>query len=102
MQAVLQDECQVATAKPEKVRVQVAQQIVQVNYAEHAYSPGRIFIQDRESAFSVVSRLYVQYVRILRNLEECYDQVVHPQKRILLRQLLDCTIGRILELKVLS
>ena len=56
--------------------------------------------QDREAAFAAVSRLYVQHVRILRNLEDCYDQIVHPQKRILLRQLLDCTIGRILELKV--
>jgi hypothetical protein len=59
-----------------------------------------ILFQDRELAFASVSRLYVQHVRILCNLEDCYDQIVHPQKGILLRQLLDCTIGRILELKV--
>lgn len=50
-------------------------------------------------AFKNVSRLYLQYVVIFRHLDTCYDQIVHPQKRILLRQLLDATIGRILELK---
>ncbi len=56
--------------------------------------------QDREVAFQSVSRIYLQYVQLLRNLETCYDQIVHPQKRILLRQLLEANIGRILELKV--
>ncbi len=48
-----------------------------------------------------MSRLYLQYVHLLRTLETCYDQIVHPQKRILLRQLLEANIGRILELKVI-
>lgn len=51
-------------------------------------------------AFNTVSKLYLQYVRVFRTLETCYDQMVHPQKRLLLRKLLDSTIGRILELKV--
>lgn len=50
-------------------------------------------------AFKIVSKLYLQYVKIFRTLDSCYDQMVHPQKRILLRKLLDSTIGRILELK---
>ena len=41
----------------------------------------------------------VKYIQIFRRLEQCYDQVVHPQKRILLRKLLDGVIGRVLELK---
>lgn len=43
--------------------------------------------------------MYVKYIKIYKNLELCYDQIVHPQKRQLLRQFLDATIGRILELK---
>ena len=69
---VLQDEQSILSSKPEK---------------------------DREAAFKTVSKLYLQYVEVFRNLETCYDQIVHPQKRILLRQLLDASIGRILELK---
>ena len=41
----------------------------------------------------------VKYIQIFRKLEQCYDQVVHPQKRILLRHLLDGVTGRVLELK---
>ncbi len=51
-------------------------------------------------AFRTVSRVYLRYTRVLRNLDVCYDQIVQPQKRILLRQILDAVIGRILELKV--
>ena len=50
-------------------------------------------------AYKAVSKLYLQYVKIFRTLDTCLDQMVHPQKRILLRKLLDSTIGRILELK---
>lgn len=46
-----------------------------------------------------MSKLYLQYVKIFRKLELCYDQIVHPQKCLLIRQLLDSTVGRILELK---
>ncbi|XP_060157651.1 dynein regulatory complex protein 11 isoform X3 [Globicephala melas] len=42
---------------------------------------------------------YIKYVQIFRNLENVYDQMVHPQKRILIRKLLDGVMGRILELK---
>ena len=55
--------------------------------------------KDRELAYKAVSKLYLQYVKIFRTLDSCYDQMVHPQKRMLLRKLLDSTIGRILELK---
>lgn len=35
----------------------------------------------------------------MRHLERCYDQIVHPQKRLLLKKILDGILGRILELK---
>ncbi|ETE56338.1 IQ and AAA domain-containing protein 1, partial [Ophiophagus hannah] len=34
-----------------------------------------------------------------RRLEACHDQVVHPQKRLALRPLLESVLGRLLELK---
>ncbi len=38
-------------------------------------------------------------MQIFRQLEEAYDQSVHPQKRRVIRQVLDSVIGRVLELK---
>lgn len=45
------------------------------------------------------SCIYIKYVQIYRKLEECYDQMVHPQKRLDIKKALESTIGRILELK---
>ncbi|KAK1173858.1 dynein regulatory complex protein 11 isoform X1 [Acipenser oxyrinchus oxyrinchus] len=55
--------------------------------------------KDRVVFFQRVATLYVRYVQIFRRLESGYDQMVHPQKRRILRQLLDGVIGRVLELK---
>jgi len=55
--------------------------------------------RDRIVAFQFLAVMYVKYIQIFRKLEECYDQVVHPQKRRILRHVLDGTMGRILELK---
>ncbi|XP_036375389.1 dynein regulatory complex protein 11-like [Megalops cyprinoides] len=54
---------------------------------------------DKEVFFQHVKTLYVRYVRIFRQLEEAYDQVVHPQKRHLIRDVLEGVMGRVLELK---
>ncbi|CAH8546120.1 unnamed protein product [Heterobilharzia americana] len=45
--------------------------------------------KDRAVAFQTLATFYIKYIQIFRNLERCYDQVVHPQKRRLLRILLD-------------
>ncbi|XP_036622683.1 dynein regulatory complex protein 11 [Trichosurus vulpecula] len=55
--------------------------------------------QDQVVIFQMLATFYVKYVQIFRNLENAYDQMVHPQKRILIRQVLDAVMGRILELK---
>ncbi|XP_053360215.1 dynein regulatory complex protein 11-like [Clarias gariepinus] len=55
--------------------------------------------KDRVVFFQRIATLYVRYVRIFRQLEEAYDQIVHPQKRRLIRDVLDGVIGRVLELK---
>ncbi|CAH8556235.1 unnamed protein product [Schistosoma rodhaini] len=55
--------------------------------------------KDRTIAFQSLATFYIKYIQIFRNLERCYDQIVHPQKRRLLRTLLDSIIGRFLEIK---
>jgi len=53
-----------------------------------------------EEWFRFYSHLYVNYVRCYKSLEDCYDQVVHPQKRILLKDMLESTMLRVVELKL--
>ena len=52
-----------------------------------------------DEAFQHLACLYIKYIDIYRKLEECYDQMVHPQKRIFIKKTLECTICRICELK---
>ncbi|NP_083398.2 dynein regulatory complex protein 11 isoform 1 [Mus musculus] len=49
--------------------------------------------------FQMLATFYINYVQIFRNMENVYDQIVHPQKRMLIRKVLDGVMGRILELK---
>ncbi|XP_050019071.1 dynein regulatory complex protein 11 isoform X2 [Alexandromys fortis] len=49
--------------------------------------------------FQTLATFYIKYVQIFRNMENVYDQIVHPQKRMLIRKVLDGVMGRILELK---
>ena len=51
------------------------------------------------AAFQLLATMYIKYIQIFRRLEECYDQVLHPQKRRVLRHVLDGVCGRVLELK---
>ncbi|XP_024085747.1 IQ and AAA domain-containing protein 1 [Cimex lectularius] len=55
--------------------------------------------RDRDHARKVVGTLYLKYIQSVNKLDECYDQIVQPQKRLLVRRLLDASIGRFLELK---
>ncbi|KAG9332190.1 hypothetical protein JZ751_015553 [Albula glossodonta] len=53
-----------------------------------------------KTAFSQrLNTFYVRYVRVYRQLEEAYDQMVHVQRRQVVREALDGVMGRILELK---
>ncbi|KAF7243751.1 Dynein regulatory complex protein 11 [Varanus komodoensis] len=56
-------------------------------------------VKDRVVVFQMLATFYIKYVQIFRNLETAYDQIVHPQKRLIIRQILDGVMGRILELK---
>lgn len=55
--------------------------------------------KDKQAAQTLVSELYVKYITAVNKLDQCYDQIVHPQKRLVVRKLLDSCIGRVLELK---
>nr|XP_012229664.1 PREDICTED: IQ and AAA domain-containing protein 1 [Linepithema humile]XP_012229666.1 PREDICTED: IQ and AAA domain-containing protein 1 [Linepithema humile]XP_012229667.1 PREDICTED: IQ and AAA domain-containing protein 1 [Linepithema humile] len=55
--------------------------------------------KDRNKAHDVVSGLYVRYILICNKLEQCYDQVIQPQKRLLIKRSLNASLGRMLELK---
>ncbi|XP_058389259.1 dynein regulatory complex protein 11 [Diceros bicornis minor] len=55
--------------------------------------------RNQVSIFQMLATYYIKYVQIFRNLENVYDQIVHPQKRRLIRKILDGVMGRILELK---
>ncbi|KAM6938065.1 dynein regulatory complex protein 11 [Lycodopsis pacificus] len=55
--------------------------------------------KDRVVFFQRLAMLYVRYIQIFRQLEEVYDQVVHPQKRKDIRATLEGVMGRVLELK---
>ncbi|KAL6081708.1 hypothetical protein STEG23_005615 [Scotinomys teguina] len=55
--------------------------------------------QERQSFQYRLSVHYLYYLGLLRRFDTAYDQMVQPQKRRLLRRLLDGVAGRVLELK---
>ena len=52
-----------------------------------------------EQAFQHFACLYIKYLQIFRKLENCYDCMIHPQKRIAVKSVLELVIRRVLELK---
>jgi fatty acid synthase len=55
--------------------------------------------KDKQASQIRVSELYVNYISVVNKLNQCYDQIVHTQKRLVICKLLDAYIGRVLELK---
>lgn len=55
--------------------------------------------RDKQAAFQMLATMFIKYVQIFRRLEQCYDQMVHPQKRRAVKKALDGVVGRVLELK---
>eukprot|EP01038_Epipyxis_sp_PR26KG_P004068 gene4068-5812_t len=50
-------------------------------------------------AFQHFACLYIKYLQIFRKLEKCYDCMIHPQKRIAVKKVLELVIKRIIELR---
>ncbi|XP_026334873.1 IQ and AAA domain-containing protein 1-like [Ursus arctos] len=55
--------------------------------------------RERQSFQYRLSSIYLSYLGLMRRFDTLYDQMVQPQKRRLLRRLLDSVAGRVLELK---
>ncbi|XP_023211732.1 IQ and AAA domain-containing protein 1-like [Centruroides sculpturatus] len=55
--------------------------------------------KDLQNTFNRIAILYLRYIKIVKNLEKCYDQIIQPQKILTFRKILEGVIGRILELK---
>ncbi|XP_031414007.1 dynein regulatory complex protein 11 [Clupea harengus] len=55
--------------------------------------------RDRLQVFQTLAGFYLKYLQIMHNLEEVYDQMVHPQKRRVVRAVMEGVMGRLLELK---
>ena len=51
-------------------------------------------------AFQHFACLYIKYIEIFRKLEKCYDCMIHPQKRIHVKRVVELVIRRIIELKL--
>ncbi|XP_067994169.1 dynein regulatory complex protein 11 isoform X3 [Melanerpes formicivorus] len=54
---------------------------------------------DHEKVFKMLTTSYIKYMQIFRSLEMAHDQLMHQQKRAVIRQVLDGVMGRILEIK---
>lgn len=55
--------------------------------------------KDRLQVFQTLATFYLRYLKIFHSLEEVYDQIVHPQKRRVVHQVLEGVMGRLVELK---
>uniref|UniRef100_A0AAY4E213 ATPase AAA-type core domain-containing protein n=1 Tax=Denticeps clupeoides TaxID=299321 RepID=A0AAY4E213_9TELE len=55
--------------------------------------------KDRLHIFQTLATFYLKYLQIMHSLEAVYDQIVHPQKRRVVRHVLEGVMGRLLELK---
>lgn len=52
-----------------------------------------------DEKFQHLAVLYIKYIDIFVKLENCYDQMVHPQKRYDIKQILESTMLRVCEIK---
>jgi len=57
--------------------------------------------EDPVEKFQHYATMYIRYLQIFRKLEESYDQMVHPQKRMDIKKALEAVMGRVLEVKEL-
>lgn len=56
-------------------------------------------LKDCLSVFQTLATFYFHYLQIFRGLEAAYDQMVHPQKRRVVQNILEGVMGRLVELK---
>ncbi|KAJ6642794.1 Dynein regulatory complex protein 11 [Pseudolycoriella hygida] len=71
------------------------EELATTDYENQAFEPDFNKPVVHKTAFE----LYVKYITIANRLEQSYDEIVQPQKRILIRKLLDSCLGRVIEIK---
>merc|ERR1711990_537517 len=53
----------------------------------------------REERFQQKAAMYIRYIQVYKNLEDCYDQMIHPQKREDIKMALENCIGQLINTK---
>ncbi|GIQ84599.1 hypothetical protein KIPB_006125 [Kipferlia bialata] len=56
-----------------------------------------VTILSPEQKLAQDTQWYMKYLGVYRLLEDCYDQMIHPQKRVVVRTTLGAVVGRLLE-----
>ncbi|CAH0389071.1 unnamed protein product [Bemisia tabaci] len=74
---------------------EILEEVTKIDVEEQSSKPTK----DKVLAHNVVCGMYAKYIICINKLDQCYDQIVQPQKRLLIRRILDATIGRFIELK---
>ncbi|XP_075983177.1 dynein regulatory complex protein 11 [Anticarsia gemmatalis] len=54
---------------------------------------------DRATLLPILLELRVRYTILLRRLDSVYDQLLQPQKRLIVKRLLEACLGRLVEIK---
>ena len=68
---------------------------------EEGETPSQPVKVEPVDAFNHWACLYIKYVQCFDKLEKSYDSIVHPQKRLLLKNILVTVMARVVELKQL-
>merc|ERR1711871_1535801 len=53
----------------------------------------------KEEMFQQKAAMYIRYIQVYKNLEDCYDQMIHPQKREDIKMALENCIGQLINTK---
>lgn len=69
------------------------------NLLKEERTRGSLTGSDKKKMFNILADVYQRYLVLYKKLDETYDQMVHPQKRLLVRKLLDTVIARLLEIR---
>ena len=52
-----------------------------------------------EEWFQYYAHLYLKYIDVYKKLEDIYDQMLHPQKKIIIKDMLENSLVRLCEIK---
>merc|ERR1711998_25080 len=55
--------------------------------------------EQKEETFQQKAAMYIRYIQVFKNLEDCYDQMIHPQKREDIKAALENCIGQLVNTK---